>query len=77
MECVERGLLTAERTGGFLPTWGDAAAMLEAVDMIAHRRGFGDKMALGTRRLAQRIGNGAEHSRSRSRARSWRCTSRG
>jgi len=60
MECVERGLLTAERTGGFLPAWGDAAAMLEAVEMIAHRRGYGAEMALGSRRLAQRIGNGAD-----------------
>lgn len=60
MECVERGLLTAERTGGFLPRWGDAAALVEAVDMIAHRRGFGAQMAEGTRRLAQWIGGGAE-----------------
>jgi aldehyde:ferredoxin oxidoreductase len=60
MECVDRGLLAADRTGGFLPTWGDAAAMVEAVAMIAHRRGFGAEMALGTRRLAQWIGNGAE-----------------
>ncbi len=60
MECVDRGLLTAEMTGGFLPNWGDARDMLEAVDMIAHRRGFGDLMALGTKRLAQWIGNGAE-----------------
>jgi aldehyde:ferredoxin oxidoreductase len=60
MECVDRGLLTAEMTGGFLPNWGDARAMLEAVEMIAHRRGFGDQMALGTKRLAQWIGNGAE-----------------
>jgi len=60
MECVERGLLTADRTGGFLPVWGDAAAMLEAVDLIAHRRGFGAEMALGSRRLAERIGNGAD-----------------
>ncbi len=59
MECVDRGLLTAEMTGGFLPRWGDARAMLEAVEMIAHRRDFGDKMALGTKRLAEWIGNGA------------------
>jgi aldehyde:ferredoxin oxidoreductase len=60
MECVERGLLTAERTGGFLPTWGDAAALVEAVDLIAHGRGFGAQMGLGSRRLAQWIGNGAD-----------------
>lgn len=60
MECVEHGLLTAEMTGGFLPRWGNARDMLEAVDMIAHRRGFGDKMAMGSKRLAQWIGKGAE-----------------
>jgi aldehyde:ferredoxin oxidoreductase len=60
MECVERGLLTAERTGGFLPAWGDAAALVEAVEMIAHRRGFGAQMALGSRGLARWIGNGAD-----------------
>lgn len=60
MECVERKLLTAERTGGFLPVWGDAAAMLEAVDMIAHCRGFGARMAMGSRRLARWIGDGAD-----------------
>ncbi len=60
MECVERGLLTAEMTGGFLPRWGSSKDMLTAVEMIAHRRGFGDKMALGSKRLAQWIGNGAE-----------------
>ncbi|MGQ9767290.1 MAG: aldehyde ferredoxin oxidoreductase family protein [Anaerolineae bacterium] len=60
MECVERGLLSPEQTGGFLPRWGDAAAMLAAVEMIAYRRGFGEQMAEGTRRLAHWIGRGAE-----------------
>lgn len=60
MELVERGLLTGEQSGGFLPRFGDPDAMLTAVDMIAHRRGFGDLMALGSKRLAKLIGNGAE-----------------
>ena len=34
--------------------------MLQAVELIAYRRGFGAEMALGSRRLAQRIGNGAD-----------------
>ncbi|MDQ1300531.1 MAG: aldehyde:ferredoxin oxidoreductase [Chloroflexota bacterium] len=59
MECVERGLLTAEMTGGFLPKWGNAKDMLEAVDMLAHRRGFGDIMALGSKRIAAWIGKNA------------------
>ena len=60
MECVDKGLLTAEQTDGFLPQWGDAGDMVKAVEMIAHRDGFGDKMAWGTKRLAEWIGNGAE-----------------
>ena len=59
MECVERGLLTAEMTGGYLPKWGDSKDMLEGVDMIAHRRGFGDMMALGSKRIAAWIGKDA------------------
>ncbi len=60
MELVERGILTREQSGGFLPRFGDPDAMLAAVDMIAHRRGFGDLMALGSKRLAKLIGNGAD-----------------
>jgi aldehyde:ferredoxin oxidoreductase len=59
MECVERGLLTAEMTGGYLPKWGSSKDMLEGVDMIAHRRGFGDVMALGSKRIAAWIGKDA------------------
>jgi aldehyde:ferredoxin oxidoreductase len=60
MELVERGILTRKHTGGWLPRFGDPDDLLESIDMIAHRRGFGDKMALGTRRLAALIGNGAD-----------------
>ena len=60
MECVDHGLLTADQTGGFLPRWGNASDMLQAVEMIARREGFGDKMAEGSKRLATWIGNGAE-----------------
>jgi aldehyde:ferredoxin oxidoreductase len=62
MECVDRGLLTADQTGGFLPRWGDAAAMLKAVEMIARCEGFGNRMAEGSKRLAAWIGHGAEDS---------------
>ncbi len=60
MECVERGLLTVDDTGGYLPQWGDPEAMLQGVDLIARREGFGDKMANGVARLAAQIGKGAE-----------------
>ena len=59
MECFENGLLTPQQTGGFKTGWGDAAGLLEAIDLIAHRRGFGEQMAEGSKRLAAWIGNGA------------------
>ena len=54
---VKDGRLTPGMTGGFRTGCGDAAGMLEAIDLIAHRRGFGEKMAEGSKRLAAWIGN--------------------
>lgn len=59
MECVGRGLLTEDQTGGFLPRFGSAADMLQAVEMIAHGEGFGAQMGLGSKRLAARLGGDA------------------
>ncbi|MBC7224718.1 MAG: aldehyde ferredoxin oxidoreductase family protein, partial [Anaerolineae bacterium] len=60
MECYERGLLSPEDTGGLDLRFGNAEAMLAAVEQIARREGFGDLLAEGTRRMAQRIGQGSE-----------------
>ena len=60
MECFERGLLTTEDTGGLELRFGDAEAMVTLVEQIAHREGFGDLLAEGTLRAAQRIGRGTE-----------------
>jgi aldehyde:ferredoxin oxidoreductase len=62
MECVERGLLTAERTGGFVPHFGSGPDLLRALDLMAHRQGFGEQLAWGSKRLAAWIGPGAEES---------------
>jgi aldehyde:ferredoxin oxidoreductase len=60
MECVQRGLLTEEDTGGYLPHWGNPETVLEGIELIANRQGFGDRMAEGVARLAAQIGGGAE-----------------
>jgi aldehyde:ferredoxin oxidoreductase len=60
MECFENGLLTTRDTDGFELKFGDGAAMIKAVEMIAKREGIGDLLAEGTARAAQRIGKGAE-----------------
>jgi len=60
MECVARGILSEEAIG--LPLrFGEAEAMLAMLPRIAARQGFGDVLAEGARRAAQRIGGGAEH----------------
>ena len=60
MECVEKGLLSAEETGGYLPWWGDAEALLEGIELIAAGQGFGQRMAQGSARLAAEIGPQAQ-----------------
>jgi aldehyde:ferredoxin oxidoreductase len=61
MDCFEQGLITAEDTDGVELRFGDAAAMTHMVDQIARRQGFGDLLAEGALRAAQKIGNGAEN----------------
>ena len=58
MECFERGLLTAADSGGFTTKFGDHEGMLKMVEMIAKREGFGDLLAEGSARAAQKIGRG-------------------
>lgn len=60
MECFEEDLLTKEDTGGLELTFGNGDAMLELIEMIAHRKGIGDLLAEGSMRAAQVIGRGAE-----------------
>ena len=54
MECAQRGLLDADWL-----RFGDGAALLRAIDLIADRSNLGNYLAEGTRRLAEHIGHGA------------------
>lgn len=60
MECFEKGLLTADQLDGLELTFGSDAACLAAIEMIAHRRGFGDILARGVRDTASEIGGGSD-----------------
>ena len=55
MECFEKGLLTLEDTEGLELKWGNAEALLQAIELIANREGFGDFLAEGTARMARKI----------------------
>ena len=59
MECFERGLITAEDTGGLEVHWGDVEAVQELLRMVSERRGFGDLLAEGVKRASERIGGDA------------------
>jgi aldehyde:ferredoxin oxidoreductase len=54
MECVERGLLDEPWL-----TFGSGEAMLRAIDLIGRREGIGALLADGSRRAAERIGQGS------------------
>jgi aldehyde:ferredoxin oxidoreductase len=60
MECFERGLITKEDTGGLRLHFGNGQALVELVEKTAHREGFGDLVAEGVRRMAEKIGKGSE-----------------
>ncbi|MBI2132169.1 MAG: aldehyde ferredoxin oxidoreductase family protein [Candidatus Tectomicrobia bacterium] len=57
-ECYERGLLKKSDTGVDL-RWGDGKTMLRILEDMAHRRGFGARLAEGGQRLAASIGGEA------------------
>jgi aldehyde:ferredoxin oxidoreductase len=60
MELWERGLLTADDTGGLALEWGDIEVSIRLLEMMAHRQGFGDLLADGVLRAASAIGRGSE-----------------
>jgi len=60
MECFEQGILTEKDTGGLKLNFGNAQVMLQLVEMIARREGFGKLLGEGVARAASVIGKGAE-----------------
>jgi aldehyde:ferredoxin oxidoreductase len=60
IECFENGLIGLGDTGGIELRWGSAEAIVAITRAIAAREGFGAVLADGTRRAAERIGQGAE-----------------
>ncbi len=56
MECVEHGLMGDDELQGTDLRFGNGEALLEAIPLIAERRGVGALLALGSRRLAEQVG---------------------
>jgi aldehyde:ferredoxin oxidoreductase len=56
MECVEHGLIGPAELQGVDLRFGNGEALLAALPLIAERRGIGELLALGSRRIAQQVG---------------------
>lgn len=61
MECFEKGILTEAETGGLPIKFGDPDIIVDLVHLIAKRSGFGDMLAEGSMRMAEKLGQGSEH----------------
>ena len=60
MECFENGLLSQKDTGGIDLRFGNESAMLQMVEQIALRQGFGNTLAEGVARVSKKIGPASE-----------------
>jgi len=60
MEWYQRGLITTKDTGGLELEWGNQEVVSKLIGMMAMREGFGDILADGASRAADRLGLGDE-----------------
>ncbi|MEW6115061.1 MAG: aldehyde ferredoxin oxidoreductase C-terminal domain-containing protein, partial [Thermodesulfobacteriota bacterium] len=58
-ECYDRGLLGPRDTDGMELVWGNEAAVLRMIEMLARREGIGDLLADGPMLAARTLGAGA------------------
>ena len=59
LECYEKGIITKKDTGIEMK-WGDPKAIIAMTEKMAKREGFGDILADGVKKAAQKIGKGSE-----------------
>lgn len=55
-ECFDKGLIGPSDTDGLELRWGNHHAVLALVKMIGEREGFGDLLAEGVKKVAEKIG---------------------
>jgi aldehyde:ferredoxin oxidoreductase len=60
IECFENGILNLEDTDGIELRWGSGPAIIAMTEKMANREGFGDVLADGVKKAAERIGRGSE-----------------
>ena len=61
MEAFEKGVITTRDTGGIKLTWGNVEAMIDMVELMGQKKGIGELLGQGTRKAAQKLGQGSDH----------------
>jgi len=59
-ECYEKGLITKKETDGLELVWGNYQAMIEMLKKLAYRKGFGNFLADGAIKAAEKLGKNSE-----------------
>ncbi len=60
IECYENGIITKADTGGIEMTWGNHRSIVDMTEKLAWREGFGDILADGVKKAAEKIRKGSE-----------------
>ncbi|MFW9965770.1 MAG: aldehyde ferredoxin oxidoreductase family protein [Candidatus Thorarchaeota archaeon] len=60
MEAFENGIIDEKDTGGLRLEWGNREMTIRLLEMMGKREGFGDILAEGSAKAAQKIGKGAD-----------------
>jgi aldehyde:ferredoxin oxidoreductase len=61
MECFQRGLLTAKDTGGIDFSFGNGDTVVQCVQLVAKKEGFGDFLARGVKAMSEEIGQDSDY----------------
>lgn len=59
MELYQRGIISQSEADGLDLSWGNHRAVMELIEKIAYRKGFGNILANGVKRAAEDIGRNA------------------
>lgn len=60
IECYEKGIITKKDTDGIEMTWGNHKSIVAMTEKLLRREGFGEVLADGVKKAAEKIGKGSE-----------------
>jgi aldehyde:ferredoxin oxidoreductase len=60
IEAFVKGAITTKDTGGLKLQWGDREQIINLLQLIADREGFGDLLAEGSKKAAEKLGRGTD-----------------